>query len=787
VSKKRSRPTRSSRSDTPAPVLPAPNRRSRTRLIAASGIGIAAVALAAFGLATRTKAPPSAPVEPPLPSFVGTSTCASCHAAENAQWNGSQHGAAMAVANERTVLGDFNDAHLDHAGVTTRFFKRDGKYFVRTDGPDGKLADFEVKYTFGVQPLQQYLIELPRGRLQAFSIAWDTRPKSANGQRWFHLRAGERVTHTDELHWTQPSQNWNYMCADCHSTALRKNYDASSDQFRTSWSEVSVGCEACHGPGSRHVAWAADRRAGASDSTKGLVARLDERNGVHWTTSAATGNSTRSRPRASDREIETCAQCHSRRVQIADGYVAGTPYLDYYRPALLSRPLYHADGQQRDEVYDWGGFLQSRMYAKGVTCSDCHNPHTGKLKADGNAVCATCHLPAKYDGPQHTHHQAGSTGATCTGCHMPTTTYMVVDPRHDHSLRIPRPALSVALGTPNACTSCHTTRDAKWAAAKAEAWYGPAPAPGPHERLASALAAADAGALDAQAQLRALAADPGQSRIARATALAELTPPPGGPSVDALRVALADSSALIRFGALQAVGRLPLTLRLELAGPLLGDPLRSIRIEAVRLLAAVPTEQLAPDRQYAFQRAAAEFVETQRYNADRVEARVALGTFFADRGNAAAAESELQSAIRLAPSSVPAYVNLADVYRLLGRDAEGESILRTGLSHAPRSGALHYALGLVLTRLKRSDTALNEFSRAAGLEPGNARFAYVNAIALHSSGKIDAAIEQLRSALAIHQTDGDIISALADFYRQRGDSAQAMHYSARLQQLSANR
>jgi len=689
----------------------------------------------------------------------------------------------MAAANERTVLGDFNDKQLDYAGVTTRFFKRDGKYFVHTDGADGKLADFEVKYTFGVEPLQQYLIALPQGRLQAFSIAWDSRSKSENGQRWFHLRPGERVAHTDELHWTQPSQNWNYMCADCHSTGLRKNYERTSDQFRTSWSEVSIGCEACHGPGSRHVQWAHAGAAASSDSTKGLIARLDERRGVRWTPIAATGNAQRSHPRTTDREIETCAQCHSRRTQIADGYVAGKPFLDYYRPALLSRPLYHADGQQHDEVYDWGSFLQSRMYAKGVTCSDCHNPHSGKLKADGNAVCATCHLPAKYDGPQHTHHQVGSTGATCAGCHMPTTTYMIVDPRHDHSLRVPRPALSVKLGTPNACTSCHTTRDAKWAAAKAEAWYGPEPAPGPHERLAATFAAVDASALDAQGQLRALATDTAQSRIARATALAELTPPPGGPSVDALRLALSDSSALIRFGALQAVERLPLELRLQLAEPLLSDPLRSIRIEAVRQLAAVPADQLPPERQYAFQRASNEFVESQRYNGDRAEARVALGTFFAERGNAAAAETELQSAIRIMPSSVPAYVNLADVYRALGRDVEGESVLRAGLSRVPQSAALHYALGLVLTRLQRGDSALREFSRAAGLEPGNARFAYVNAIALNSSGKTDAAITQLRKALEMHPVDGDIISALADFYRRRGDIVQATRYDDRLRRL----
>ena len=386
----------------------------------------------------------------------------------------------MADANDKNVLGNFGGARFSYAGTTSEFFKRDGKFFARTDGPDGKLADFEVKYTFGVSPLQQYLVELPGGRLQALSIAWDSRPKAQDGQRWFHLYPKDRVTHDDERHWSQPSQNWNFMCADCHSTGVRKNYDRDGDRFQTHWAEISVGCEACHGPGSRHVTWAsahARRSRRTQDSTKGLTARLDERHGVEWNVSATTGNATRSHPRVSDREIETCAQCHSRRSQIADGYEAGKPFLDYYRPALLTRPLYHADGQQRDEVYDWGSFLQSKMYARGVTCSDCHNPHSGKLRADGNATCASCHLPSKYDTPAHTHHEANSAGATCVGCHMPTTNYMVIDARHDHSLRIPRPDLSVTLGTPNACTSCHTQRDARWAAAQVTAWYGPRTAP----------------------------------------------------------------------------------------------------------------------------------------------------------------------------------------------------------------------------------------------------------------------------------------------------------------------
>ena len=193
-------------------------------------------------------------------AFVGSAQCASCHEGSYQAWKGSQHALAMQHASEQAVLGDFGGAKFRYAGIESTFFRRDGKFFVRTDGPDGKLADFEVKYAFGVDPLQQYLVEFPDGRLQALSIAWDARPKASGGQRWFHLYPKEKIDFRDELHWTKRSQNWNFMCADCHSTNLRKAYDAATDRFKSTWSEISVGCEACHGPGSAHVEWAKAKR-----------------------------------------------------------------------------------------------------------------------------------------------------------------------------------------------------------------------------------------------------------------------------------------------------------------------------------------------------------------------------------------------------------------------------------------------------------------------------------------------------------------------------------------------
>jgi predicted CXXCH cytochrome family protein len=716
-------------------------------------------------------------------TYVGAPACAACHAGESAAWQGSQHDLAMQEANAQSVLGNFDDTEYTHAGVTTRFYRRDDGFHVRTDGPDGKPADYRIAYTFGVSPLQQYLVEFPDGRLQALPIAWDTRPSAAGGQHWFHLYPDEQITHDDELHWTRAAQNWNFMCADCHSTGVQKNYDPATDRFRTQWAEIDVACEACHGPGSRHLAWAEAEQAGKpwnEDANKGLTVRLDERRDVAWTPDPATGNPARSKPRQSEREIEVCAQCHARRAQIAEGYTPGKPFLDFYRPALLDPPLYYPDGQQRGEVYKWGSFLQSRMYAKGVTCSDCHDPHSGKLRAQGNAVCTGCHLPGKYDTQEHHHHPPDSAGAACAACHMPTTTYMVNDPRHDHSLRVPRPDQSEAFGTPNPCTGCHTDRDAHWAADQVRTWYGHDPQG--YQQYAAAFSAAAAGTSAAEALLRNVASNAAQPSIARATALADLDPSASPVSIETLATALRATDPLLRFGALQALARAPLETRVPLAAPLLSDPIRIVRNEAVNVLAPIPAERLNAEQRAAFDRAGAEYVQTQRYNADRAESRVNLGTYYALRGDIHDAEEEFRAALTLDPAYVPAYVNLADLYRATGHDADGEKTLREGIKRVPGNAALHHAIGLALVRLQRSDEALAELQRAVTLDPENTRFAYVYAVALHSKGDTEAAITTLETALAKHPDDPEMLQALAAFHAERGDADAAQNYMKRLQQ-----
>ena len=694
----------------------------------------------------------------------------------------------MDHATDKTVLGDFSDATFDYYGVKSRFFRKDGKFFVETDGPEGKLATFEVKFTFGIDPLQQYLVEFPDGRIQALSIAWDSRPKERGGQHWFHLYPNEAIKHDDVLHWTKLNQNWNFMCAECHSTGVRKNYDAANDRFNTTWAEISVGCETCHGKGSRHIAWAHDRQSWwpfgkHDDKSKGLAVRFDERRDVTWRHDPKTGNPQRNfTPPILRKEVETCGLCHARRAEFSEDWMPGQWLSDTHVVSELAHGLYYADGQMQDEVYNYGSFKQSKMFAAGVTCSDCHDPHSAKLKVSGDGVCLQCHAPDRYATASHSHHEAAKAPIACASCHMPTHTYMIVDPRHDHSLRIPRPDLSVKLGTPNACNDCHAEKSAAWAAAAIESWYGP------HregfQNYAEAFHAAWADQPDAATLLAAVAAYPNAPAFARASALTDLAPSLSPANGDLARGGLSDPDPMVRIGALDMLESVPANQIWPLASPLLDDRSRGVRIRAAALLAVVPTASQPPADRERFERAAAEFIDAQRFNADRPESRSALGSFFAKRGRLADAEAEYKAALRLSPQYTPAAVNLADFYRAVGREADGETVLRAALIASPQDAGLHHARGLSLVRLKRADDALGELRRAAELDPRQARYAYVYAVALHSVGRAGDAVTELKQNLARHPGDRDTLLALISFSRDGGDAGAALDYAQQLARIT---
>lgn len=717
-------------------------------------------------------------------SYVGGEHCGTCHQKEYQMWQGSHHDRAMQPANDKTVLGNFDNASLTHFGVTSTFFKKDGRFMVRTEGADGKLHDYEIKYTFGFDPLQQYLIEITGGRLQALSLAWDARSKGQGGQRWFHLFPDEKIAHDDVLHWTQPSQNWNSMCAECHSTHLVKNYDAATKSFSTQWSEVNVACEACHGPGLNHVSWA-NKKPGweKQQANKGLVLLLDERRDIQWQIDSKTGNAARSKGRTSEKEIQMCARCHSRRSPISNNDMHGEPLLDHYLPRLLDEGMYFADGQINDEVYVYGSFIQSKMFHAGVTCSDCHEPHSMALRAPGNGVCLQCHQATKYDQAKHHFHKEGATGASCAECHMPPKTYMVVDPRHDHSMRIPRPDLSVKLGTPNACNNCHTDKDAKWADKHVKTWYGSNPAKG-FQTYATALQAAREHRPGADNALAALIRDTTVPNLARATALAELAQYLSPRTIDVVPLALSDHDPAVRAAATGALEQLPVDLRVRLAFPMLEDPVRVVRIEAARVLMAIPAGELSSDQRSSLDRAMQEYVAAQMANAERPEAQTSLGNLYAAQGKTEKAVAAYQTALELNPMYMPGYVNLADFYRAQGNEQQVEFILRQALKQVPKNAVAHHVLGLSLVRQQRLPDALQELQKAALLDPQNARYTYIYAVALHAAGKQEQAIGILKKANTRHPDDIDILNALVAYNRDRGNETEAGKYAEKLRAIT---
>ncbi|HNP35459.1 MAG TPA: cytochrome c3 family protein [Woeseiaceae bacterium] len=681
-------------------------------------------ALVALNSVACTKSGDKQPVvshAPAAAEFVGSASCETCHQSQYSDWLGSDHELAMQHASDSTVLGDFSGVDFDYFGEVSRFTTDNGKYVVRTPDAKGELQNYTIDWVFGVDPLQQYLVAFPGGRLQALPFAWDTRSEEDGGQRWFHLYTNEYIEPGDELHWTGRQQNWNYMCAECHSTNLTMGYDAASDSFDTRYSEVSVGCEACHGPASVHVAEA--HKGSFKNSRYGLAVSLDDQGRAVWTMNPATGIADRSEPAMRiSQQPESCGRCHSRRGVLVEEYQYGHPLTDTHMPALLDQGLYFADGQNEDEVYVYGSFLQSRMYRAGVTCSNCHNPHSLELVTgpDPNDVCSQCHLPSRFAAEPHTGHPPNTAG--CVDCHMPQRTYMVVDERRDHSFRIPRPDLSVAVGVPNTCNACHDDRSAEWATGELEALHGKTTRP----EYGTALSAGRAG--HGNALLLGALADSSTPGIARATALGLLAPPIAEAEVGALRAGLTDPDPLVRIAALRLHRSAPADFRLQNGTELLADDIRAVRLEAAVTYADM-RDALPDNRRADFDKAVREYRAAQTRMLNLPESHVSLGDLEIASGNFPAGFAHYEDALRREPQSVRARVNFADALRRNGDDVRGRQILQQGIALVPDNAALHHSLGLLMVRDGDLAAALEELKIAVKLEPDNARYAYVLDIA----------------------------------------------------------
>jgi predicted CXXCH cytochrome family protein len=738
-------------------------------------IGVLLLAVAGIGWfllsskpAPVTAAPISAPVAQtvkPKPAAVAPATmvdeqqCQGCHSAQVKDWQGSHHQMAMQEANAETMLGDFNNVTFKAQSETTRFSRKDNGFWVNTPGIDGKNADFKVAYTFGIAPLQQYLIEVGEGRLQALGIAWDTEK-----HRWFHLYPGQGVNFKDPLHWSKPSQNANFMCVECHTTGYKRNFDAAKNTFDSHWNSLGVGCQACHGPASNHLEWTAKK----TDLVHaGFAVDLKDKNATV--------------------EIETCARCHSRRAPLGDGFTVGKRLMDAYLPSVLTRELYALDGKIKDEVFEHGSFAQSKMFDKGVRCSNCHNPHSTELKAPGNGVCLQCHntagktavegvdgkgLQAKnYDSIEHTRHTMGQPGSQCVDCHMPGKFYMGNDFRHDHSFSIPNPERAKKLGTPDACLTCHQGKAGDKVTEQFKLWNTSTAAQAPrYDESLWLIRNGQPGAAQAlyeQLQRSNLPA------IQRATLLAEL---PLYPSEQALKLATQDLSnpaPQVRESAIRAISAfLPPPQRAPLLTPLLGDPVKAVRIAAARDLLSVARNGLG-NAQANWNAAIAEYEDVQRNLAERAEANLNLATLYQASGRSGEVEALLRTALKRDPDFYPALVTLVQWLEANGRSQEAQALLAQSLKQHPDAALLQHTQGLSLVRAGKSDQAMAALRKAAQLEPQNAQYGYVLAVALHDSGKIDQACAELERLLKVQPANRTARLALIQYYLNSGQEPKA--------------
>ncbi len=639
--------------------------------------------LAVSGLLVLGTHPSAAQAPATVPDHVGSQTCSGCHEGEERAWTGSHHALAWTQPDDTTILGDFDDAVFEHKGVTTRFTRRDDAFFVETEGADGAMRAFQVAGVVGIAPLQQYFFATEPGRFQALDIAWDV-----EGKRWYHLYPDQDLPAGDGLHWTGPYKTWNARCAECHATGFVKNYEPRSRTYNSTQAEIGVGCEACHGPGEAHVDWA--KAPGDYDAT-------------HWSSLTAKGFTIDFAAGSPEAEIQQCAGCHSRREPFGDGSPQpGTAFHDAYRLALLRRGLYHADGTIEDEVYVYGSFLQSKMYANGVRCSDCHNSHTTEQKAEGNAVCTQCHSPtgnqrfpaltqAKFDDPSHTFHSKDSPGAQCVSCHMVERTYMGIDGRRDHSFRIPRPDLYLATGVPNACTDCHTDRNPAWAATEIAQRFPDSDRRGPHFSQTFAAARHDPAA--SAKNLLGIAEHDGLPGVIRASALDLLR---GAANEEiATRVAplIGDDDPLVRAAAIGVQrGASPID-RVQRLVAAFEDPARSVRIAAAREFLDAPVARLPTRIAEAAGKATGEWRASLVAKADFPEMQMAMGGAALVRRDLGAATDAFRESVRLDPQLVRAWTMIVRILAATGDLDGARAALDDALAANPSNEMLQSLLG----------------------------------------------------------------------------------------------
>ncbi|MCG8306591.1 MAG: tetratricopeptide repeat protein [Cytophagales bacterium] len=688
--------------------------------------------------------------------YVGSETCKSCHEKEYNDWEGSHHDRAMMVADEQSVLADFNTTFTNQ-GVTSKFYKKDGRFFVNTEGTDGVYNDFEIVYTFGIEPLQQYIVEFPRGKFQCLRTAWDTEKNE-----WFDLYPDMKLVHDEWIHWTKGGLNWNTMCSDCHSTLVKKNYTPVKDSYNTSYSIINVSCEACHGPGKEHV------EITESEAFKNDPDTLNRDIGKLY-----MGKYTLPK-----QMVDDCARCHSLRTQYTEYYDHEGIYMDHYAPDLLRDGIYFADGQILGEVYVYASFIQSKMYAQNVKCNDCHNIHSLELKFQGNELCLQCHEPEKYDAKAHHFHQMKTEAAECISCHMPGRIYMGNDFRRDHSFRVPRPDLSARYGVPNTCneSGCHDDKSAAWAAKAVKEWYGPDRA----SHFSDVLALGRTREPEAVHPLINLAVDKTQPAIARSTAVMYLGETIEPAAYQAITSLLSDPEPLVRYTSARSIDQLPPQERARLLPKLLVDDVRSVRIAALGSLVGVPKNLMSKLDQANYDNVFKEYWTGLQLRSDFPGGQMEIAQYYEKTGNPSLAEQAYARAIELDSYYNPARMNLASLYYAQQRFDEAEALFKKVIELEPTFGQVYYSLGLLYAEQNKMLEAVEYLKQAAEKIDYNDRVSYNYVLVLQQLGKRTDAESAFKKGLKINPNSTSNLYALGYLYYEQRRFGEASSVLKRL-------
>ncbi len=651
--------------------------------------------------------------------YVGSSSCKSCHESQFAAWSSSTHARAMRATSSPTEASPSKATFGKGSAGIAEFGSKSGVNSVSVQ-ESGKQTKLELPYLLGTRPMEQYLAATGKGRVQALPVAFDVDKKE-----WFDIFAGEERLSGEFGHWTGRGMNANSQCIECHSTGFQKGYDSAGDAYHSSWAEMGVGCESCHGPGATHA-----KDPKAPYGPFGKSARIAEFRPAPTSVTSSPVNSNPDSvspaavpPPAASVMLETCATCHSVRRTIADGFVPGARFLDHYEPSILDEDLYWPDGSVRSESYEWGSFVQSRMYAAGVNCLACHDVHSGGLRAEGNGLCLSCH-ESTFESHAHTAHAEGTAASQCVSCHMPESVFMARDKRRDHSLAVPDPLLARESGLPSACESCHADRGREVLATDAERLWPRLKVERFAKRRSIAKAFAEARVGNAESTDRILECLSGslcdtvilRASAARLTVRLPLTERVVGPLLEALK----DPDPLVRSAAAFALSdvdpREP-ALRQSLSTAAV-DASRAVRVNAAWALRTAETDQLPEEQARSLDKAFDEWRAATMTLSEAPESWHTLGVFESMRKDAGAAETAYRKAISIEPRATPTYHNLAMLLAATGRIDDSRKEFEALLAIDDSSAAAWYALGVIHGEQKNWKEAARALARCLKLDPG---------------------------------------------------------------------